>query len=176
MKVLLREALSSHHAREDGSVCKPHNSCLPHREIIQHWWVFTSAALWIIWIESHTYLQVRAADSLVVMSSRRDGCQGKGNEPSSQGGVGKQKKQNSLGYEKCSKLVGKLNTDQPRVLMNIQAENPHHHHFTTRQVTVSGSNHAGKWPAGPVGHQHALLPAECLLSLSCLLFLPASQP
>lgn len=78
----------------------------------------------------------------------------------------------SLGSEKDSKFLENLNTAPSGVLGTIQAETIH---FTTRQVTASGSSHVGRWPGVPAGHQLPLLLAGFLsISLSPLLLSPLS--
>ena len=94
--------------------------------------------------------------------------------PSSQREVGKEGGKykwaplSPLEVKKFSMFPENLNTALSGVSRTIQAETTH---FTTRQVTASGSSRVGRWPGVPAVHQLPLLPAGFLLFfLSSLLF------
>ena len=66
------------------------------------------------------------------------------------------------------RVTGKTEHNPSGVRKTIQAETTH---FTTRQVTASGSNHVGVWPEGPAGHTNSLCCLLAVLSLPLSLFL-----
>lgn len=160
------------HQGRRGSVCRSHHSRLPHRGRHSSLKGFDSSRVtdYLNRIPCER-LWVTAVGSLVAASSGKGGCRGKEMRLSHQRGVGgggkkKKKKDEPLwlpwNYKKF-RVIGKTEHNPSGVLRTIQAETTH---FTTRQVIASGSHHAGRWPGGPAGHQLALLPAGCSLSLS----------